>query len=309
MKKRAVFLSALCATLLLFTISASAAPISELADKQSNINDKKIVRAVVDEDPSHMQPLTKFYERKEHYNDTKNLDIKSQGDISYGDPFKVYHFISLILDEENRAYTEEICKDFLAGEKLYKVLSKAPYFWEVPVLLKDGESFKPASSIDVGSPTEHSYMGGKMIIQKLPGFLSADKAYLCSQPNKVAELLKEKGITDADRFMNIKLTDYYQFLYVQKDSEEYFVPLTDGFDTKASTLYKRDEFQSKIAPTLQYILDHNPLTDSNIATGGIGSPKTANNKPNNTNNAIPVTLAILILGALGTAGVAYKRHR
>lgn len=282
--------------LLILSINSSFAsiPLNKLIEKQNNIEEKKVILRALEN--SKTKPKEILFEDRKNFKFIKDLNIKSPDDFVYGEPFKVFYFSDINNSKEN-------FRKFLKGDKLYRILSNTPYYWEIPVLFKENNTLKPISSVVVNRGTTTSLWGGDWDFAQMPSYLDPETSYLCSQPDKLAKLLTSKGIpSNADIFMNITIGDFYNFLYVSANEKEYFIPLGDGLGTKKFDVYTRSEFQPKLGPYMEKALNNEPLP-----TLGLPDGKVKNTFHNLTTISIYIVAIVVVLLVSGFIYYLYNK--
>lgn len=299
-------------TILIITIvtntSFKAQPINTLLKKEviANAADKKFIKNVLAKEIT--QPIEDIY-RDIRYNPNyiKGVKLKSIDQLSYGVPFKVVFFVDNRYERDTSKMSQEVFKKFLNGEKLADILKNGPYSWELPILYNNGHFSKPVSSVQITSVTIGRWSGGKWHVSTYSSHLDPETSYLCSQPDKMAEWLKEKGITYADKIMYVNMYDYY-FIYVLLKNKEYYIPLTkycSHTPTEKFKVYSRSEFQSIYEPYMKKIVKNIPLDGTLYITA---KPKSDNLNSNKINtNRLKSIIILCSIASLSALYYIYKK--
>ncbi|SHF71021.1 hypothetical protein SAMN02746089_02428 [Caldanaerobius fijiensis DSM 17918] len=131
-------------------------------------------------------------------------------------------------------------------------------------------------------------------------YLDPDSSYLCSQPDKMAEWLKTKGITYADDIMCVNMYEYY-FIYISLKDKEYYIPLTElHTPTEKFKVYSRSEFQGIFGPFMKKIVNNIPLDGTLYITA---KPKSDNLNSNKIK--INRLKSIIILCSITSLSILY----
>jgi len=259
-------------------------PIETLTKQQSLDMAKEkseIEQAINDSKYSPKNFLIKYKEEflvkdKDNIGLKELTDIKSTNELEYGNSYKV------VIADKN------VMQALVNGTNLSTVLQTAPYYWEIPVLLKDGDPKKPVSSFTVDK------YDGKWQVAEIGGRLSPEHSYLSSSAEDLIAFFKDHSLQDANSFIHFSiLSQHMDFLYVATEDQEYFVPLIHSRDElyglKNMTIYTRNELNSTIVPVIKEIMN-----DPNRAPTGYPAVK----KNQQTFNFIAFFSIVVVITAI-----------
>ncbi|MDN5364745.1 MAG: hypothetical protein PWQ91_1810 [Eubacteriales bacterium] len=206
-------------------------------------------------------------------------DIDSPQDLSYGTPYKVY------------IPTQEISDAIMKNKPITPLLEKCSYFWEVPILNRDG---MPVTSCQV------ALFEGKWQVVEVGGSLAPSEVSLTLRAEKIASLFADNAVTKAESFYHIRdMRLRYDFLVVSSGDEEYFIPLRHSFDKvpdefglTTSKVYRRSQVANAVGPTLKMFKENPNLVGRE--TGG-GIPYVGEKKGDNHILSLTFVTAILFV--------------
>lgn len=204
---------------------------------------------------------------REEFSDIKNID-----EIVFGEPYKV-----IVADYA-------VIKDLINNKPILESIENSPYSWEVPIF-RTREVLEPIGSFEV------DIVDGKWGLAEVGGYMFPVDIEFSSNPEEISKFLEENQIENINSFFHICISELgTDFLYVNTDDNEYFIPLIynveSSYGYKNRQILTRDELVEKVEEPIKRLEEN-----KNLDIGS--SPDTTN--PNKINKyAIVLILSLSI---------------
>lgn len=205
--------------------------------------ESKKVKEVVEDDQLNIKKT--IFDLKDELGREEFSDIKNIDEIVFGEPYKV-----IVADYA-------VIKDLINNKPILESIENSPYSWEVPIF-RTREVLEPIGSFEV------DIVDGKWGLAEVGGYMFPEDIAFSSSPEEISKFLEENQIENINSFFRICISELgTDFLYVNTDDNEYFIPLIynveSSYGYKNRQILARDELVEKIEEPIKRLGENKDL--------------------------------------------------
>ncbi|MGJ7045325.1 hypothetical protein [Thermoanaerobacterium thermosulfurigenes] len=231
----------------------AATPINTLVQQQTLdlAKEKDQVERAISDSQSNTKKF--LVDNKDELGRKELMDVSNPDELIYGKAYKV--FIA----------NKEVVQNLIERKNISNALLNAPYEWEVPIKFNG----KDVASITV------SFLDNRWDVGEIGGYLSPDSIDFVSNTDGITSYLDNNNLKEAKTFIHFRISSLHSdFLYIEANSGEYFVPIIHGegkselYGLKDKKIYTKDEIISAIGLILKAGLNDTGMTTGRPSVNG-----------------------------------------